>query len=244
VNKMISDVVACCICGVVHSGTTILMKTLRAHPDLCAPTEGHILRLNSMAEFKAVQKRRAVIRSGWHINKEQLKEAMEQKNIEMLYRYLRRVSPTIVAGDKKKKIIDKTPSYIYRLREAMDRSENIPFIAIKKDPRNFYYSLNRRNMEWKKIRELYRHSYEVCVPDCKRVFGKRLMVVSWERFMLRPIKTMMQICSHVDVEFDKNLYTSEFFKRRLKPQLRESYKKVSPGEIRRVEKTFKKHCLD
>ena len=241
---MLTDVVACCVCGVVHSGTTIAMKMLRNHPDLCAPPEGHVLRLGSVKELKTLRKRRSVIKSGWHLTPAQLEEAARQKTIEDLYRYLRSVSLTIVDADRNKRLVDKTPSYVYRLHEAMSRSENVPFIVIKKDPRNFYYSLSRRGMEWSKIEELYRHSYEACVPQCLHAFGKRLLVVSWERFMFKPVKVMRQVCSHIGIEFKENLYTPAFFEKRLKPELIYSYKNVKPKGLAKVHKAFKKHFLD
>ena len=127
---MIKDLVACVICGVVHTGTTITMKMLNAHPDLCGPFEGHVLRLKTVGALKTNKKRRGVIKSAWRLNVDQLNEAANQNTIEDLYRYLRKTSRAIKPEDKGKKLIDKTPSYMYHLGACLNRSEDIPFIVI------------------------------------------------------------------------------------------------------------------
>lgn len=241
---MLKDVVACCVCGIVHTGTTITMKMLRAHPELCAPSEGHVLRIKEISEIMSRKKTYGTLKSGWALTKPQLEGACKQKSLGDLYLYLRAVSRTIPDVVKDKRIVDKTPDYIYHLHECMKKSEDVPFVVLKKDPRNLYYSFKRRKMPWEKFYQLYKHSYDVSVPMCSDIFGKRLMVVNWERFILKPIKTMARICNHVGITFDRNVYTPEFFNRRFRKPLIYSYKKLKQSDISRVEKVFGKHCLD
>ena len=62
--------------------------------------------------------------------------------------------------------------------------------------------------------------------------------------MRNPVKITRKMCKHVGVEFREDVYSSIYFEKKLKADLIYSYKKLSLKNIKRVEKSFKNHCID
>lgn len=236
---MLRNDLACVVCGIVHTGTTIMLKMFLQHPQILGPAEGHILRAQTPRHLRNMEQRKNRTFKGlWKLSKEDFLTVTDHEDFNSFFHDLRMRSPVI--KDKTARLIDKTPSYVYKLDQCLDKTEDVPFIVMKKDPRNYCYSLSQRRVPWDKIIRLYKHSYETMLSKCLKQYPGRVLVVQWEKLVMNPEKTMRKVCAHVGIPYDENAYTKEFFEKKIKKGRLCSYKKMKPSRLKNVKTAFAK----
>ena len=131
------------ICGLEHSGTTMVSDLFREHPDVESGFECGVLLCEKPQVFYSLTPFRNHMAVGWGINEDDLSYACESPDFDNFYHRLFERSSII--QDKKPSIVfDKTPRYITHLKKVQSRL-NVPAIAIIKDPRSLALSDFKRS---------------------------------------------------------------------------------------------------
>lgn len=194
------------ICGVEHSGTTLVSDVFRQVPGIDAGFEVGVLLSKTPKEFRTLEPFITNIKSGWDLTDEQLDEICNTESFEEFYLCLARFSKII---ENKVEIFDKTPRYFSQLQSCL---EKVPcnFIATYKDPRSLVYSDYKRDKptdfnQWfekyapKKLNYLKTiySEYEACKP----LDGSRIALVSLENIALDTRRIFEKIFSVANIEF-------------------------------------------
>ncbi len=124
------------ICGVEHSGTTLLSDLFRQVHGLDSGFEVGVLLCDSPKEFRHFEPFITNMKSGWGITDEQLDYICDVETFVEFYVRLKEASSII---DKNSEIFDKTPRYFHSLSKCIQKVE-CNFIATYKDPRSIVYS--------------------------------------------------------------------------------------------------------
>jgi len=129
------------ICGIEHSGTTLISDLFRQVPWISAGFEVGVLLCTSPQEFVGFDPLSDPffenMLEGWNLTREELTEACQAENFDGFYGRLQASSKVLRPGTRD--IFDKTPRYLRHLRDCMSRT-NVPFIVSYKDPRSIVYS--------------------------------------------------------------------------------------------------------
>ena len=129
------------ICGVEHSGTTLLSDLFRQVPGIDAGFEVGVLLCPSPKEFEGFDPFGDPffdnMLGGWKLTREELVEACHAENFDGFYARVKALSKVLRPGTTD--IFDKTPRYLSRLDDCMNRAD-VPFIACFKDPRSIVFS--------------------------------------------------------------------------------------------------------
>ncbi|NEP37811.1 MAG: sulfotransferase [Okeania sp. SIO2H7] len=136
------------ICGLEHSGTTLLSDIFRQVPELDAGFEVGVLLGKSPKEFPNVQPFYKNMLSGWEITEEHLAAICNTNSFPEFYAGLEKKSK--VLKPTAKNIFDKTPRYFARIFECYNKIE-VPFIATYKDPRSLVFSDFKRTGKGKEF---------------------------------------------------------------------------------------------
>ena len=121
------------ICGLPHSGTTLLSDLFRQVPGIDAGWEGGVLLRPSPKEFEGFDPYFNNMLKRWGLTREELAEACHAENFDGFYTKLKALSKVLRPGTTD--IFDKTPRYLAHLEDCMNRVD-VPFIASFKDPRS------------------------------------------------------------------------------------------------------------
>ena len=125
------------ICGIEHSGTTLLSDLFRQVEGLDAGFECGVLLCRSPRSFPELQPFYGNMSKGWKIDETVLRQCCETDDFSEFYRRLAENSGEIGPGVTA--IFDKTPRYLSRLSECLARV-SAPFLCTYKDPRAIVYS--------------------------------------------------------------------------------------------------------
>lgn len=197
------------ICGIEHSGTTLLSDVFRQVPGLDSGFEVGVLLAKSPREFRMLEPFISNLKSGWGITDAQLDAICNTDNFDDFYFRLRQESRIVDDNDE---IFDKTPRYFSQLQNCITR---VPckFIAVYKDPRSLVFSDYKRAKpndfdQWfddyapkkmKYLAAIYKQ-YELC----KNATTNRTTLVSLEAIALDTRKTFDRLFAFVDLEFKKD----------------------------------------
>lgn len=133
------------ICGLEHSGTTMVSDLFREHPDVESGFECGVLMCKDPREFLTFKPFCDHMVVGWGLQPEDLSYACNTDSFEQFYQRLFERS-TIVRDKNPSILFDKTPRYITQLQE-VQRKINIPAIAVIKDPRSLALSDFKRSQK-------------------------------------------------------------------------------------------------
>jgi hypothetical protein len=125
------------ICGVEHSGTTLLSNIFRQVPMLDSGFETGVLLSDTPRHFLQEMPFAENIRGDWQITQEELEECCEADTFDMFYERLAACSRCIEPGCRA--VFDKTPRYLAHLADCMEKVR-VPFVVTYKDPRAIVYS--------------------------------------------------------------------------------------------------------
>ncbi|MEM5515320.1 sulfotransferase [Henriciella sp. AS95] len=118
------------ICGMEHSGTTLLSDLLRQTGKLESGFECGVLMASSPREFPDLDPFYGFMEDGWQISPDALQACCDTDSFDEFYSRLASSAGVVPEGLG---IFDKTPRYIAELSDVLARSE-APVIMIHKDP--------------------------------------------------------------------------------------------------------------
>ncbi len=196
------------ICGIEHSGTTLLSDIFRQAPDIDAGFEVGVLLAPSPREFRALEPFVSHLVSGWGVDEGDLDEICDCDSYETFYARLWERSTVVDHG--KSKTFDKTPRYFSQLSTCVERLDR-PFVVTYKDPRAIVASDFRRETpenfeEWFSTYAPGKKQYLRRIHEqLKRVREGELgsvIAVSLEALCLDTRRTLERVFAHVGERFD------------------------------------------
>ena len=125
------------ICGLEHSGTTLVSDLFRQVDDIEAGFEVGALICESPRNFVNLEPYSLNILGGWQISRADLEHCCDTDQFDEFYRRLCAKSPLI--GASVERTFDKTPRYLSCLSCVLTKV-SVPFIVTYKDPRATVYS--------------------------------------------------------------------------------------------------------
>lgn len=120
------------ICGMEHTGTTLVSDLFRQVPGLDAGFEVGVLLRDTPAQFVDLKPFSDNILQGWGITRAQFEQCCSAKDHREFYDRLVVASTTLREGTTT--IFDKTPRYVAQLESCLAKID-VPFIVTHKDPR-------------------------------------------------------------------------------------------------------------
>jgi hypothetical protein len=197
------------ICGLEHSGTTLISELLRQVPGTDAGFEVGVLLGRTPREFPAFQPFAAHMLWGWGLNEAAFQHCCDTDDFTVFYDRLMRASTKLRDGTVR--IFDKTPRYGTALTECMAK-QPVPFIVACKDPRSTVYSDFKSSGQtdfdhWfahyarEKLGYMRLHYAEF--QRARAAGDPRLCVVRLEDLCLRPRETCARMFAHVGAHFHR-----------------------------------------
>jgi len=240
---MLKDILACIVCGMEHSGTTIMMRLLCQDKRLGGGLECHALRPNKFTDFK-YKKYAKIFKQCWQVSGIDFRRLTDSnsKSYEDFFRDLRVCSGII--KDKSVRLVDKTPFYFYDLDKLFDRVGDVPVIVMRKDPRNMISSLTRRRVMLKRAIKLYKEYYEEKLPSLIEKYKGRLQVIQWEWLLKNPEKVLRKVFKFIGLKFDSETYKEVLSCGMIKTFLIDVYKtRMSPDNLEKVIEQIDPKCF-
>ena len=204
------------ICGLEHSGTTLLSDIFRQVDGLDSGFEVGVLLGSSPQDFANIQPFFKNMPGGWKIEAKTLQQISAVDRFEDFYDQLR-INSGIIDSDIKD-IFDKTPRYFSDIYSCYQKVK-VPFVGLYKDPRSLVYSDYKRSGKsqdfaawyegYKKpklnyLLNSYKNSYlkwqeNLAQSDSS---SKHILCVSLEEICLNTRATLEKIFAHVGYEFE------------------------------------------
>lgn len=153
------------ICGLEHSGTTLLSDLMRQLPSCDSGFECGVLLSETPAQFLDLEPYSSNLLKGWEITSQDLKICTKQPSFNSFYKELYSRSSLFENNSVPSIRFDKTPRYITQIEKVVKRAAATPILAILKDPRAILWSDFKRS--GKKIEEISSW-YDNWLPQKKR----------------------------------------------------------------------------
>lgn len=193
------------ICGVEHSGTTLLSEIFRQVEKIDAGFEVGVLLVDNPREFRNYHPFIDQMPEGWGLTEEDLDYICDTDSFEEFYERLYERSRII---KKPCEIFDKTPRYAWALDKCMEKY-NGKYICTYKDPRalvwsNFKrYHKNENFMKWIEANATEFKLYWLQIYENYQKFKERnnVFIVSLEEIALNPKNTIKNIFDFVGIPF-------------------------------------------
>jgi len=244
------------ICGIEHSGTTLLSDIFRQVPTIDSGFETGVLLVNSPREFRTLEPFATNLISGWRIKESDLDTICDCDTFDEFYDRLWQLST--VVDHNKTIMFDKTPRYFSALNSCTKKID-CPFIATYKDPRAIVASDFRRDKA-----DNFSTWFESYVPKKKRylriIYAQleqtvqghipNAIATSLESLCLDTRQTLEKLFAHVGAEFDlsylllKNLRYQHTKLPYISSNIPFQYLEVfNKAQIRQIEKRFEEFEL-
>ena len=203
------------ICGLEHSGTTLLSDIFRQVDHLDSGFEVGVLLGKSPQNFPEIQPFYNNMAGGWKIENDVLRQICNTDSFANFYESLKLNSKII--SPHIEHIFDKTPRYFMDIYSCYDKVK-VPFIGLYKDPRSLVYSDYKRSKsndfaswyeQYKEpklsyLESIYNNSYLKWKKN-KAEASKQsqdIICVSLENICLNTRETLEKIFAHVNYQFD------------------------------------------
>jgi len=195
------------ICGMEHSGTTLISDLFRQVPGIDAGFEVGVLLCPSPKEFEGFDPFFTNMIGGWKLTKEELAEACHAENFDGFYARVKALSKALPPGTTD--IFDKTPRYLSRLDDCMNRAD-VPFIASFKDPRSIVFSdfMRSKNKDFDAWYPAYmvpkRRYLKTCYQNYQKARTRnegKVAFVALESLCLDARASCERLFKHVGLEF-------------------------------------------
>lgn len=203
------------ICGLEHSGTTLLSDIFRQVDGLDSGFEVGVLLGKSPQDFPNIQPFYDNMPGGWKIKTDVLNKICHTDSFETFYDRLQSNSQEI--NPQAKYIFDKTPRYFLDLYNCYEKVK-VPFIALYKDPRSLVYSDYKRSQSddfytWyekykvpklRYLNNIYNNSYLKWKKKQPEGLKNKQNILCFrlEDICLNSRETMETIFSHVNYQFE------------------------------------------
>lgn len=204
-NHKISDVLAGIICGVPHTGTSVVLDIVRNHPKIECGNEGGLLLYKDPRKFIHGHRHKQYLHFlyDWSICTVDLNYICDTDDWVVAYTRLRERSGRV--KDKNSLLIDKRPIYASLLPKILEMV-NVPVVVMTRDPRAVIGGYKRRyrtvfNDELLKEHcEQYVHFHEK-IELAKKRYPENVIIVRHEELSLNPIAVMSIIFKHFGLDF-------------------------------------------
>ncbi len=193
------------ICGVEHSGTTLVSDLFRQVQGVGSGFETGILLADTPADFAAVETHYRWFGDSWGLNGDDVAVLCAAPHFAAFYDGLAARARILPAGTRM--IFDKTPRYLVALKECLGRVQ-APFIATYKDPRAQLHSDWVRAgrpevMAWLDGVTEEKHGYMMALYEQYQMhrMERRVLFCALEALCLRTARTCTAMFEHVGLEF-------------------------------------------
>lgn len=190
------------ICGLEHSGTTVVSDIFRQHDGCDSGFECGVLLCDRHVDFINLEPFAKNILDGWGITPMQLKEACSQPTLDDFYEHLY-ISSSLTGISNAHIRFDKTPRYITNLKSIHEKMD-VPILAVTKDLRSTVASDFKRS---KLDVNQYDDWYKKYLPAKKRYLKK-----VYEGYEYSVKSPKCQLVRLEDLCFDSKSTLSKMFK--------------------------------
>ncbi|MEP3342370.1 MAG: sulfotransferase [Hyphomicrobiales bacterium] len=194
------------ICGMEHTGTTLISDLFRQIPGLDSGFEVGVLLRSSPREFKGLEPFYSNILKGWGITEDELAHCCDTDDFGEYYDRLMKVSRSLT--DDTTIIFDKTPRYLAELSNVLKRSI-CPIVVSHKDPRAIVCSDFKRAKtdDFSAWYTDYRQPKLNYMQTCYNAFiensdNPRVATVGLEELAMNSRATMERMFAHVGEHFE------------------------------------------
>lgn len=206
------------ICGLEHSGTTLLSDLFRQVKHLDSGFEVGVLLGKSPRDFPGIQPFYNNMIAGWKIESDVLQRICETDDFGEFYTDLKANSQVITSEITD--IFDKTPRYFTDIYSCQQKAK-VPVIGLYKDPRSLVYSDYKRSgkpqnfVAWyeayKKpklayLERVYQNSYlkwkKQQLESSSNTNDAQVICASLENICLNTRTILEQIFAHANCEFN------------------------------------------
>lgn len=193
------------VCGMEHTGTTLISDLFRQIPHLESGFECGVLLTETPAQFLTTAPFAQNMLKGWGITQEELEDCCTAKNVEEFYELLMRVARLL--PEDTTSVFDKTPRYLSDLTNVIRRS-TAPIVVSHKDPRAMVCSDFKRSKA-----ENFSDWYEAYLPAKRGYFeacyteysthknDPRVLNVGLEELAMNSRPTMERMFAHIGEDF-------------------------------------------
>lgn len=197
--------IAFVICGMEHSGTTLISDLFRQVPGLDAGFEVGVMLAPDLRAFRTLAPYARNLPGGWGITEAEFDACCAAPDLPGFYHRLRAASRELAPGTRA--IFDKTPRYIARLAHCLDQTP-VPHVVAHKDPRGLLYSDWKRAgagdfAAWYDDYGPRKHRY---VAQCyaawaARAESPRVLSLALEALAFDARRSLDRLFAHVGLEF-------------------------------------------
>ncbi len=194
------------ICGLEHSGTTLVSELFRQVPGLDSGFECGVLLNATPSEFLGDAVFAKQMLKGWGLTQPDLDMICAAPDFAGFYATLMHRAQGLKPGTTS--IFDKTPRYLWKLDEVMQRS-SAPVFITQKDPRAMVASDFRRAGDvafdpWYEAYLPRKHPYVTACYDqfLRHRADPRVCAVPLEDMVFATRATLERMFAHVQTEFD------------------------------------------
>lgn len=194
------------ICGLEHTGTTLISDLFRQIPRLDSGFECGALLRDTPAEFRDLQPFARNMLKGWEITEADLDACCAAEDFDGFYDRLKNASKAIDADTVD--IFDKTPRYLFELTAVLGRCD-VPTVVSYKDPRAIVCSDYKRAKtdDFDAWYDEYRRPKLRYVRNCYDEFlahanNPRVTTVGLEELAMNARATMERMFAHVGETFE------------------------------------------
>ena len=198
------------VCGLEHSGTTLISDILRAVPGCDSGFECGVFLVEKPIQFLSLSPYCKNILEGWKISADDLNYCCEVENHTLFFDRLYERSGLFLDNGQPKIRFDKTPRYISSIENVLQRS-SLPAVAMIRDPRGIAWSDFTRSkrtidevddwyLEWMPSKRNYMRSayagYEFCWAN-----SDLCHVIRLEDLCFRSLETIIKLDNFLSLPF-------------------------------------------
>lgn len=196
------------ICGMEHTGTTLISDLFRQVPHLDSGFECGVLLGESPTQFSTIAPFPQNMLDGWGLTQNELETCCATKSFEEFYERL--MSTARFLPEDTTNIFDKTPRYLSDLTNVIRRT-TAPIVVSHKDPRAMVCSDFKRAQTDDFIGwyETYLPAKREYFEDCYREYSihknsTRVLTVGLEELAMNSRAKMEQMFAHIGEDFQLN----------------------------------------
>jgi hypothetical protein len=193
------------ICGIEHSGTTMVSDLFRQVPGVGSGFETGILLADTPADFAGVATHFKWFRDSWGLSAEDVTALCASPDFGQFYTQLAARARILPPGTHT--IFDKTPRYLVALKDCLGRV-SAPFIATYKDPRAQLHSDWVRAgrpeaMAWLDAVTAEKRGYLLALYEQYQMhrMERRVFFCALEALCLRTARTCTAMFEHAGLHF-------------------------------------------
>ena len=190
------------VCGMPFSGTTYLSRMIASHPLINTGFECGLLLRDSPQKFSETGRYYNWMMDqnpphNWNLSTSDMELISKQETFHEAYEKI--VEHCHLFDQEVRYIVDKTPSYVYDLKNIMMRVPNVPVFVVQKDPLHQFYSFKKREKSYdffvnRMVR--FRNSMSEVVSDSN--LNKRLVVIDFRTMLQERGKTYRKCIQRIN----------------------------------------------